>query len=76
MRNFLLAAAVLTLLFTQDDRYSALADGGVLKIAMQGNPNTLDPNKGKTGEESNVHFLVFSGLTQIDEKGSPNPIWL
>ncbi|MFI4986039.1 MAG: ABC transporter substrate-binding protein [Alphaproteobacteria bacterium] len=45
----------------------------VLDVAVPSNLNTLDPAKTKIGEEYNVVFLVFSGLTEIDRNMKLQP---
>ena len=40
--------------------------GGVLKIALTSNLNTLDPAKSKSGDEYLYMFMVFNALTMID----------
>src|SRR4051812_46301415 len=46
---------------------------GTLKIAVSSNINTLDPAKTKIGEEYIVNFLVFSGLTELQNDGQLKP---
>ena len=51
----------------------AWAAGGTLKVCVSSNINTLDPAKTKIGEEYIVSFLVFSGLTEIQNDGQLKP---
>ncbi|QIB34251.1 ABC transporter substrate-binding protein [Ancylobacter pratisalsi] len=50
----------------------AMADGN-LRVAIPSNLNTLDAAKTKLGEEYIMNFLIFSGLTEVDGKGSVKP---
>ncbi|MBI1776417.1 MAG: peptide ABC transporter substrate-binding protein [Proteobacteria bacterium] len=45
----------------------------VLRIANQGEPETLDPHKTSTTVESNVLRNLFEGLVVQDTKGNPAP---
>lgn len=45
----------------------------ILRVCVSSNINTLDPAKTKIGEEYIVGFLVFSGLTEIQNDGSLKP---
>src|SRR5215469_14444497 len=45
----------------------------VLRIANQGEPETLDPQKTSTTVESNVLRNLFEGLTVQDPKGNVAP---
>lgn len=51
----------------------AWAAGGTLKVCVSSNINTLDPAKTKIGEEYIVNFLVFSGLTELQNDGQLKP---
>ena len=46
---------------------------GTLKVALSANLNTLDPAKAKSGDEHVVNFLVYSGLTEVDDAGKVHP---
>jgi peptide/nickel transport system substrate-binding protein len=46
---------------------------GTLRAAVGSDLNTLDAHKAKIGEEYNVLFLVFSGLTQLDRSMKAQP---
>jgi peptide/nickel transport system substrate-binding protein len=52
---------------------SVMAAGGVLKIALTSNLNTLDPAKTKGGDEYLYMFMVFNGLTYIDRDMTLKP---
>jgi peptide/nickel transport system substrate-binding protein len=46
---------------------------GTLKVAIPSNVNTFDPAKTKIGEEYIVNFLVYSGLTELEDgKAKPD----
>jgi len=51
---------------------SAIAQG-TLRVAFGSSLNTLDPAKTKIGEEYIVNFLVFSGLTELQDDGKLKP---
>lgn len=51
----------------------AWASGGTLKVCVSSNINTLDPAKTKIGEEYIVNFLIFSGLTELQNDGQLKP---
>jgi peptide/nickel transport system substrate-binding protein len=51
----------------------ARASGGTLRVCVSSNINTLDPAKTKIGEEYIVNFLVFSGLTELQNDGQLKP---
>src|SRR5258708_23328270 len=45
----------------------------VLRMANQGEPETMDPHKPSTTVEANVLFNLFEGLMVQDAKGNPVP---
>lgn len=59
--------------FTALTSVTPVAAQGTLKVALPSNVNTLDPAKTKIGEEYIVNFLVYSGLTELDQNGKAIP---
>ncbi len=53
--------------------WSGVQAAKTLEVAVPSNLNTFDPAKTKIGEEYNVNFLVFDGLTIIDRNMNLQP---
>src|SRR5438093_5802729 len=49
------------------------AAGGVLRIGVGALPATLDPHKNTAGISMATYFLLYNGLTRIDEAGQLRP---
>lgn len=48
--------------------------GGTLRIAMKESPQALDPASLASPGSSNIASLVFEALTQLDDRGRPQPL--
>jgi peptide/nickel transport system substrate-binding protein len=63
---------IFLLVFVLGFSFSAYASG-ILKIGIPSSYNTLDPSKQKLGEEYVASFLIFNGLTVIDQNRNAQP---
>lgn len=69
---FVLAICLATSCSSKKDsqRVASSSSGQVMRIALEKDPTTLDPRKGRSLTDTTVSNLLFEGLTRVEPDGS------